>query len=111
MLDLTTLWKPEREQSLNETLANQVGPRQSFNAFDKHDESTRDGPRDRFHACDRVASRVAPAGPGSADDALALHPDTMPEDAGMTMVNATVIEVGMTRATVAAEATIITGRS
>ena len=35
----------------------------------------------------------------------------MLEDAGITMVKATVIEEGTTRATVAAEATIVTVRS
>ena len=55
-----------------------------------------------------VASRVAPAGPGWAGDAaVALHRDTMRKDAGIAMVQATVIEEGMAQATAAAEAAIV----
>ena len=53
-------------------------------------------------------SKVVLAGPGSAeDDAVALHPDTMLEDSGIAMIQVTVIEEGMARATVAAEDTIL----
>ena len=57
-----------------------------------------------------MASRVVMLEAGSAeDDAVALHPDTMTEDPGTAMRKATLIEEGMARATVAAEAT--TGHS